>query len=150
MASIHTIRINSHHSQTKLQVVVYCLTSWCKCKIKAYSRGYSAMWNPSVQTLHIKFYLNFRKASNYAEMCAFKLSYTWPSDPPLPTPSVNCSQWLPQCHSLPTKYFRHWIYIATALDHTDPHLLSLFPPASGQPPNNFCGFLYVQAIFFYL
>lgn len=33
---------------------------------------------------------------------------------------------------------------------TDLHLLSPFPPASGQPPDNFCVFLYVKAIFFYL
>lgn len=65
-------------------------------------------------------------------------------------PPVNCRQWLPPCHSFPTRDFRHWIYIATASDQTDVHLLSLFPPASGQPPNIFCGFLYVQAIFFYL
>lgn len=144
MASIRTVRMNNHHSQSKLQVLVYCLTSWYKCKIKAYSRGCSATWNPSVQTLHIKLYLHFRKASNYAEMCAFKLSYTLP---PATLP-VNCRQWLPPCHSFPTRDFRHWSSIATAPGQMDLHLLSLFPPAPGQPPNNFCGFLYVQATFF--
>lgn len=35
-----------------------------------------------IHTLHIKLYLYFRKASNYAEMCPFNLPYTCHKEPP--------------------------------------------------------------------